>query len=302
MQALMLVQLTILNNLFNKFLELVSVIIVTKNHSKYLKKCLRSILNQTYKNIEIIIIDHNSSDDTAEIVYSFKTNKVKYFLYKKNKGIADVRNFGIQNSKGEYIFFTDADCIATSNWIEEGINFFLKEDVVGVEGKTVAEYQNYGASEHFVENYLGGQYQTCNMAYKRRILLEFGMFNEKYKTAYEDVDLALRIKKKYSIKFNSNMLIFHQLVKWTLWSLITNALRGKDKVMLVKDHNYQEILKFKILEINSLIIILFPFLLIFYYRIKSFGDLIIIPFFFIRAILHRIIIWKAALENKILIF
>ena len=77
MQALMLVQLTILNNSFNKFLELVSVIIVTKNHSKYLKKCLRSILNQTYKNIEIIIIDHNSSDDTAEIVCSFKTDKVK---------------------------------------------------------------------------------------------------------------------------------------------------------------------------------------------------------------------------------
>ena len=75
-------------------------------------------------------------------------------MYKKNKGIADVRNFGIQNSQGEYIFFTDADCIATSNWIEEGVNFFLKEDVVGVEGKTVAEYQNFGASEHFVENYL----------------------------------------------------------------------------------------------------------------------------------------------------
>ena len=283
-------------------MELVSVIIVTKNHSKYLKKCLDSVLNQTYKNIEIIIIDHNSSDNTAEIVFSLKTNKIKYILYKKNKGIADVRNFGVQNSQGEYVFFTDADCIATRNWIEEGINFFLKENVAGVEGKTIAENQNFGASEHFVENYLGGQYQTCNMGYKKRILVELGMFNEKYKTAYEDIDLALRVKKKYSIKFNPNMLIFHQLVKWTLWGLITNALRGRDKVMLVKDHNYHKILKFRILEINSLIIILFPFLLIFYYRIKSFGDLVIIPFFFIRAILHRIIIWKAALANKILIF
>ncbi len=283
-------------------MELVSVIIVTKNHSKYLKKCLQSLLNQTYKNIEIVVIDHDSADNTAEIVGSFKTNKIKYVLYKKNNGIADVRNFGIKNAQGEYIFFTDADCIAIPTWIEEGIHFFLKENVAGVEGKTIAENQNFGAAYHFVENYSGGQYQTCNMGYKRKILVELGMFSEKYKTAYEDIDLALRVKKKYLIKFNPNMLIFHQLVKWTFWGLITNAFRGKDKVMLVKDHNYYEILKFRILEINSLIIIFFPFLLIFYYRIKSFRDLIIIPIFFIRAILHRIIIWKAAITNKILIF
>ena len=81
----------------------------------------------------------------------------------------------------------------------------------------------------------------------------------------------------------------------------SNAFRGKDKVMLVKDHNYNKILNFRILEVNSLIIIFFPFLLLFYYRIKTLRDLIIIPIFFFRAIIHRIVIWRAAYKNKILI-
>ena len=98
------------------------------------------------------------------------------------------------------------------------------------------------------------------------------------------------------------MLVFHQLVKWNIKNLIMNAYRGKDKVMLIKEHKYFEILKLKILEINSLIVILFPFLLIFYYRIKSPYDLFILPFYFIRAILLRLIIWKAAIDNRILIF
>jgi len=282
-------------------LELVSVIIITKNHSKYLSKCLNSVLNQNYKNIEIILVDHNSSDNTYEIVKSFHSDKIKYFLYKENKGIANVRNYGIRNSTGKLIFFTDADCIVAKNWIEEGVYIFSKNNVEGVEGKTVAENQNFGASEHFVENYTGGQYQTCNIAYKRSTLIELGMFNENYRIAYEDVDLALRVKKKYTIKFYPEMLVFHQLVRWSIKTLISNAFRGKDKVMLVKDHNYNKILNFRILEVNSLIIIFFPFLLLFYYRIKTLRDLIIIPIFFFRAIIHRIVIWRAAYKNKILI-
>jgi glycosyltransferase involved in cell wall biosynthesis len=282
-------------------LNLVSVIVVTKNHSRYLSKCLNSILNQTYKNFEIIIIDHNSSDNTAAIINSHKSDKIKYFLYTETKGIAAVRNFGIERSNGEYVFFTDSDCMVAKNWIEEGMNILVKNEIAGVEGKTVAEHQNFGASDHFVENYNGGQYQTCNIAYKKKNLIDCGMFNEKYKIAYEDIDLAIRIKKNSSIVFNSDMLVFHQLVKWSIKGLILNSLRGKDKVMLVKEHKYDEILNYKILEINSLIVVLFPFLLLFYYRIKNLNDLYIIPFLYLRALIHRIVIWKSAIINKILI-
>ena len=283
-------------------MNLVSVIIITRNHSEYLSRCLESVLNQSYKNFEIIIIDHNSLDNTAEVIQSYKSTKLKYFLYKEKENIAAVRNFGIKKSQGDYVFFTDSDCMVTKNWIEEGMITLSKNEIAGVEGKTVAEHQNFGASQHFVENYTGGQYQTCNIAYKKKILIDCGMFNEKYSIAYEDIDLAIRIKKSSIIVFNSDMLVFHQLVKWTIKGLILNSLRGKDKVMLIKEHEYNQILKYKILEVNSLILVLFPFLLIFYYRIKNLNDLCILPFLYIRAFIHRFVVWKAAIINKILIF
>ena len=82
-------------------MNLVSVIIITRNHSEYLSKCLESVLSQSYKNFEIIIIDHNSLDNTAEIIQSYKSKKLKYFLYKEKENIAAVRNFGIKKSQGD---------------------------------------------------------------------------------------------------------------------------------------------------------------------------------------------------------
>ena len=283
-------------------MELVSVIIITKNQSRFLKKCLNSILGQSYKNIEVIIVDDNSSDNTREIVESSKSNKIKYFLNEKNIGLAGLRNIGVLKSKGDFIFFTDSDCLATKNWIEEGMKLFLKYNYAGLEGKTIAEHQNFGVSDHFVENFTGGTYQTCNIAYKKEVLIECDLFNEKYYLAYEDIDLAIRIKKKNTIFFSSDMIVLHQIVPWTIKSLILNARRAKYKVILVKEHNYREILKFNVLEINSLIQLMFPFLLFLYFRVKSLRDLYILPFFFIRAFLHRLIVWKTAIKEKILIF
>ena len=283
-------------------MKLVSVIIITKNQSRFLKKCINSIVVQSYKNIEVIIVDDNSSDNTKEIIESNKSNKIRYFLSERKLGLAGLRNFGVLKSKGDYIFFTDSDCLATKNWIEEGMELFLKYDYAGLEGKTIPEHQNFGISDHFVENYTGGTYQTCNMAYKKEILIGCDLFNEKYDLAYEDIDLALRIKKKNTIFFASNMIILHQIVPWNIKSIIMNARRAKYKVILVKEHNYREILKFNVLEINSLIQLIFPFLLLFYFRIKSLRDLYFLPIFFIRALLHRLIVWRTAITEKILIF
>ena len=298
MQVLMSALLTILNNLYNHItLSLVSVIIITKNQSRILYKCIKSVLKQTYTNFEVIIVDDNSSDNTSKVIKS-----VKYFLNIDNQGLASLRNFGIEKSKGRYIFFTDSDCMPTKNWIEEGMKILINEKYAGVEGKTIAENQNFGASQHFVENYNGGQYQTCNIAYKRKYLIECDMFNEKYKIAYEDIDLAIRIKKISPIIFNSDMLVLHQLVPMSIEGLISNSYRAKYKVLLIKEHDYKEILNFRILEINDLIKIFFPFLLLFYYRIQTLRDLYFLPFLYLRAVIHRFIVWRTAIKEKILIF
>ena len=231
-----------------------------------------------------------------------KKDLLLYFYNKDNKGIAALRNFGINQSKGDYIFFTDSDCLPVKNWIEEGVDELANSNVAGVEGKTIAEHQNYGASFRAVENYEGGQYQTCNIAYKKKYIVDCGMFDESYKVAYEDIDLAIRVKTLNKIIFCKGMLVLHQIVPWTFRDLISNAKRAKYKVLLVKKHNYRKILNFNILEINSLIQVIFPFLLLFYYRIKSVRDLYFIPLLYIRAVLHRLVVWMTSIINKTFIF
>ena len=282
-------------------MELASVIIITKNHSSFLKRCLNNLLNQTYDNYEIIIVDDNSNDDTKQLINSFNSDKLNYFLNSENKGLASLRNFGISKSKGNFIFFTDADCIPTSNWIDQGMKLLSNHEFAGVEGKTIVESQNFGISTHFVENINGGQYQTCNIAYKKEYLNKINMFNEKYDLAYEDIDLAIRIKKVSKIAFNENMLVLHQLVPWNFKRLILNSRRAKYKVLLIKEHNYNKILKYRILEINSLFQVIFPFLLPFYFRIRSVRDLYILPLMYLRSVIHRLIIWKTAIIEKIFI-
>jgi|TARA_B100000959_G_C14947021_1_gene610287 glycosyltransferase involved in cell wall biosynthesis len=280
---------------------LVSIIVITRNHGKYLSGCLQSLLGQSYDNFEIIVVDDVSDDNTREIVESLDLGRVKYFRNSEHSGVARSRNFGIGKASGEYIFFTDADCEPVKNWVQEGVACFRENNCEAVEGKTLAEHQNFGASYHFVENIDGGQYQTCNMAYKKKSLVSVGMFNEKYSLAYEDIDLALRVKREGKIVFCKDMLVFHKLVPWSPKHLFLNARRGKYKVLLVKEHDYQKVLTFRILEVNSLIQVLCPFLIPFYYRLKSVDDLLILPVIYARAVLHRLVVWKTAIEEKIFI-
>ena len=88
---------------------LVSIVIPTYNHSIYLKRALESIINQTYENWEVIVIDNHSTDNTLEVVANFKNNRIKY-LKVHNKGIIAIsRNIGIKSANGEWIAFLDSD-------------------------------------------------------------------------------------------------------------------------------------------------------------------------------------------------
>ena len=90
--------------------ELISIIVPIYNVEKYLEKCLRSIINQTYKNIEIILVDDGSPDKCGIICdeYSHKDHRINV-IHKRNGGLSDARNAGIEVSKGDYILFVDSD-------------------------------------------------------------------------------------------------------------------------------------------------------------------------------------------------
>ena len=99
--------------------ELISVIVPIYNTEKYLVECVESIRKQTYSNIEIILVDDGSTDASIEICDGFaeKDSRVRVF-HKKNEGVAVARNFGIQQSNGQYVVIVDSDDVAVDKMIE----------------------------------------------------------------------------------------------------------------------------------------------------------------------------------------
>ena len=102
----------------------VSIIIPVHNSSKYLKKCIDSVLKQTYKNIEVICIENGSKDNSLKILKQYKTIKT-YSL--KESGISLARNYGIKKAKGEYLYFLDSDDYIKENLIEELVKKLEKD-------------------------------------------------------------------------------------------------------------------------------------------------------------------------------
>ena len=99
--------------------DLISIIVAVYNAKWYLEKCVNSLINQTYRNLEIILVDDGSTDNSGEICDDFqkKDERIKV-IHKENGGHADARNAGIKASKGNYIFFVDNDDYIDSDLIE----------------------------------------------------------------------------------------------------------------------------------------------------------------------------------------
>lgn len=103
----------------------ISVIIPVYNVEKYLKRCLDSVINQAYKNLEIILVDDGSSDGSSDICdkYAKKDNRITVF-HKENAGVSSARNIGLENCSGDYISFIDAD-----DWIEKGFYEYVNSNL-----------------------------------------------------------------------------------------------------------------------------------------------------------------------------
>ena len=104
----------------------VSVIIPVYNVEKYISKCLNSVVNQTYKNIEIVIVDDGSKDNSGVIVDNFASNdKRVVVLHKENAGVSAARNDGLRKSTGEYVVFVDSDDYLELDFIEYYISIIV---------------------------------------------------------------------------------------------------------------------------------------------------------------------------------
>lgn len=109
-------------------LPLITVVIPAYNVEKYIDRCLDSFVRQSYKNLEIIVINDGSTDRTEESIQSFVERDSRVFkISQKNQGLSAARNAGIEAAKGQYITFVDSDDFVSENYIEHLFEIMIKE-------------------------------------------------------------------------------------------------------------------------------------------------------------------------------
>lgn len=105
--------------------ELVSIIVPVYNVEQYLKECLDSILQQSYQNIELIIINDGSTDESKKVIIPFLSDERVKYIEQENKGLSGARNTGLKNATGKYIVFVDSDDYIEKNMLMEVV-FLMK--------------------------------------------------------------------------------------------------------------------------------------------------------------------------------
>lgn len=130
---------------------MISIVIITLNEEKNLGVLLESLLKQTYKDFEVLVIDSNSTDNTEKVANSYKKKFPKFVFYNmKKKGISAARNTGAMKAKGRYIFFMDADISLKKDFLMKSVNDLKRKklDVAGVYmkamGKNILDISYYG--------------------------------------------------------------------------------------------------------------------------------------------------------------
>lgn len=130
----------------------ISIIIPAYNAEKYIKKCLDSLINQTKEELEIIVINDGSTDDTENIVKSYKDKRIKYYK-NKNQGIGKTRNFGIEKATSKYIMFIDSDDYIEKDACEKMYNKAENDNLDIVICDFYKEYDNGNIEEIHTPNF-----------------------------------------------------------------------------------------------------------------------------------------------------
>ncbi len=193
----------------------VSIIIPTFNRAHLLPRTITSVLSQTFKDFELIIVDDGSTDNTREIVKEFQKedSRIKYIWQKNSGGPASPRNTGIKNSLGEYIAFLDSDDEWLPEKLEKQIGLSLSQKELKIIGCNCWKIKNAQKKKHKIqENILkkdpfSKMLEGCcfitspsSVIVPAKIFSKVGLFDEKIKVS-DDWDMWIRILKNYTFDF-----------------------------------------------------------------------------------------------------
>lgn len=191
-------------------MPMISVIIPTFNYAEFICDAIESVLNQTFKDVEIIVVDDGSTDNTKDILNKY-SDKIKYY-YQDNKGPASARNVGIKNASGSYICFLDSDDIFMPNKLQIQIDTFnsiskqntalLYSNFTSVNKKLNLNIQHYKypkfkSHKHSLDYLRAHNFiNTSTVMIKKDFLYNVGLFDEEFKYL-EDYALWLKLGFKY---------------------------------------------------------------------------------------------------------
>lgn len=201
----------------------ISVIVPIYNAEKYLKKCIDSLVNQTKKEIEFILINDGSTDSSENIIKNYNDKRIKYFK-NKNQGIGKTRNFGIDKATGKYIMFLDSDDYLDKNACKYLFNKIEKErldivvcdfykDVDGkIEKERIPSFKNSSLEENS-ELLLNINLAPWNKIYRSRLIKENKIKfveNLKYEDAPFVTECLLKAEKIGKIDKFLNYYVIHK--------------------------------------------------------------------------------------------
>lgn len=208
-------------------LPMISIIVPAYNIEQYLPRCLDSLVNQTYKNLEILLVDDGSVDLSGIICnkYAADDSRIRVF-HIKNGGVSNARNFALDNMHGEYVTFVDGDDWLDLDWVEKAFIELKNSDVLVYIGGHVKNYPD--SSEKVTHKYM-----------PRSILMRDECLKEMYMKPVSENAFIWEVWGKLfhsslweNVRFNTNISMGEDALAF--W----NILKLVDKVLFVPSYNY----------------------------------------------------------------
>ena len=204
--------------------DLVSVLMVNYNHADTIEKSIRSVLEQTYSKLQLIIVDDGSTDNSVEIINSIDDPRIELYEEKENKQICAVTNIGMKKVRGEYFARIDSDDLWEKNKLEIQVEYLKnhseqkicfthaaiineKDQIIDSELEKLYAV-NYESQEEWLETFffIGNCLPMTSVLMTTKLMLEIGEFNIAYRQLH-DFDYWVRVAKKCPMAVISKKLV-----------------------------------------------------------------------------------------------
>ncbi len=198
---------------------LVSVVIANWNRKDDLREAIKSIYNQTYKNVEIIVVDNHSTDGSIEMVQKEFPDVKLIVMPNSSYGACETLNIGIASASGEYVVVMDNDAVLEKNWIELVVEKFKKNEKVGIIGSKIINYYTKNVEWVYarpVEEWVDKEFKTsvfhgAAVAFRKSVIDKVGYYPKDYFIYGNEFALSAKvINVSYDVIYYPKLVAYHK--------------------------------------------------------------------------------------------